>query len=218
MLNICSDHLPQTEVTYIAFRVACCETLERIGLAEQMSLGTDQPFGFLTEVPFLKSVPPQVQVDLLAETWSRHCRRDELPATLVDESVVYAVCETSARLVLSDPGTVRRYLASGPRKVLTQVDERLAAAIQALHLELANEGDFLLISQFQDIPPDEAGPLKETFGLSAAACEPMFEALGRWHVSARFSLHAAALLTGDEVAHAVDLFRLRRPSRSLSQS
>lgn len=216
MLNICSDLLPQSELTYIAFRVACCETLERVAMAEQMNLACERTVGFLAEVPFLKSIPPQVQVDLLAETWNRHCQRDEVAATLVDESVVYSACETAARMAASDPATVRRLLSRGPRRLRTPVNDTLAQAIQALHLNLANEGDFLLISQFQDIPPDEARPLKRKFGLSASACEPMFEVLGRWHVSPRFAMHAVGLLTSDEVDHAVGLFRMRRTSRSLS--
>ena len=56
MLHIASDILPPTRLSYTAFRIAFCETWERLTLAEQLS---DEPpnyesFGFLTEVPFLK--------------------------------------------------------------------------------------------------------------------------------------------------------------------
>ena len=36
MLEICTDTLPQTRLSYLAFRISCQETLERIVLMRQM--------------------------------------------------------------------------------------------------------------------------------------------------------------------------------------
>ncbi len=58
MLTIGDDLLPQTDLTYFAFRVAFCDTLERITLAEQARMGHDVSLGYLTEVPFLRNVTP----------------------------------------------------------------------------------------------------------------------------------------------------------------
>jgi hypothetical protein len=215
MLKICNDLLPASEITYAAFRLAVSDTLERMVLAEQIGASGERPFGFLTEVPFLKQVPPQVQVDLLAETWHKHCAAAVRDATLVDESVIYAVCETAARLIVTDAATARRFLSEGPRRLRTAVNINLAQEIQALHLDLANEGDFLLISQFQDIPPGDARVLKQKFGLAEADCEAMFEVLGRWHVSEDFPELADGLLSPHEVERMPDAFRLRRSSGML---
>jgi hypothetical protein len=212
MLKICNDLLPASDTTYAAFRLAVCDTLERMVLAEQIGASGERPFGFLTEVPFLKQVPPQVQVDLLAETWHKHGAAHVREATLVDESVIYAVCETAARLITTDAATARRFLNEGPRRLHTAVNINLAREIQALHLDLANEGDFLLISQFQDIPPDDACILKRKFGLAEAECEVMFDVLGRWHVSEDLPELANGLLSPHEVERMPDAFRLRRSS------
>jgi hypothetical protein len=212
MLKICNDLLPATDVTYAAFRLAICDTLERMVLAEQIGASGERPFGFLTEVPFLKQVPPHVQVDLLAETWHKHDAGRVQESTLVDESVVYAACETAARLIITDPGTARRFLVEGPRPNRSLVNIGLAQQVQALHLDLANEGDFLLISQFQDIPPDDARILKRKFGLSEEDCEIMFEVLGRWQVSDDFPEFARGLLSPHEIERTSDAFRLRRSS------
>jgi hypothetical protein len=212
MLKICQDTLPDSDTTYAAFRLAACDTLERMTLAEQLGARSERPIGFLTEVPFLKHVPPQVQVELLAETWSKHRSRTPCAATLVDESVIYALCETSARLVSNDPDAARRFLSSGPCSSAPTVHQGLVGRIQALHLDLANEGDFLLISQFQDIPPDDARLLKLRFGLVEAECDAMFEALGRWHVRPEIWRQAAGLLTSAEIARVVESVRLRRSS------
>ena len=89
MLAICTDTLPQTCLSYLAFRLSFLETLERIAMARQIGDDELDCFGYLTEVPFLRSVPPHVQLDLLAETWSKHVACERIDADLVDEAVIY---------------------------------------------------------------------------------------------------------------------------------
>jgi hypothetical protein len=202
MLKICNDLLGDSEAAYVAFRLACRETLERMLLTEQAGFEGEAPYGYLTEVPFLRSVPPQVQVDLLAATWSRHVHADVVAGTLVDESVIYAACETSARLIASDRATAERLVADGPRRVVLPPTSAAVQQIHALHLDLSNEGNFLLISQFQDIPPTEARILKAKFGLPEPACEAMFDVLGEWHASLEFATNASGLLSPREIHRA----------------
>ncbi|MBX3443626.1 MAG: hypothetical protein KF774_14560 [Planctomyces sp.] len=208
MLLIGDDLLPQTDLSYFAFRVAFCETLERIVLAEQARLSADASFGYLTEVPFLRNVPPRVQLDLLVDTWSGHYDASTVSGSLMDEAVIYAACETAVRVVGADRKAIRRFLRGGPRPLFPVLDEALAASLHALHMDLATEGDFLLISQFQDFPPDEAKVLKERFRLTDAACEPLFEALGRWHVKRDFCIRARGLLTPQEAVKVAGILRI----------
>ena len=208
MLTVCDTTVPNTDVAYIAFRVAFFETLERITLADQVGLTGDRCFGFLTDVPFLRPVPPQVQLDYLLETWARHVDLHRHQATLADESVIYAVCETAARIVSIDPQTARRYMRNGPREVHHDFDSRLADTLQAFHVNLPNEGDFLLISQFQDMAPSEAIPIKKKFGMSLPACEVMFEMLSRWHISRDFAKNSAGLLSANELARVLVTLRV----------
>lgn len=216
MLIICQDPLPASETAYIAFRLACCDTLERMSLADQIDDPSELEFGYLTQVPFLRHVPPQVQLDLLVETWRKHTSNERVDATLVDESVIYAVCESASQLVARDPDAAARWLAQSPVEIANRPCLRLSREIQAVHLDLANEGDFLLISQFQDIPPDEGLALKTKFGLNPAACETMFDVLGRWHVGGDFVRRAAGLLNPVEAARALSLFPGRESSPSNS--
>jgi hypothetical protein len=199
MLAIQTDTLPQTGLSYFAFRIAFQETLERICLAQQIGNYTAECFGFLTEVPFLRAVPPHVQLDLLAETWRKHASEEKFVADLLDESVIYAVCETSARIVEQEPHVVARFLAGGPEPVTLKVDHSLAAELRALHLNLASDGDFLMISQFEDMPPDEAAESKRQFGLDDNRFEVMFDALGRWTMSAGFLGDLCGLMTKEEI-------------------
>ena len=209
MLTISSDTLPQTCLSYLAFRVAFHETLERIALANQFGDDAHECYGFLTEVPFLRTVPAHVQLDLLAETWSKHVARESFTASLVDESIVYAACETAARIVEEEPEVTRRFLEGGPLEVEVAVDGVLAAELRGLHLNLANEGDFLMISQFEDLHPDEARRLKREFGIDESRLEVMFDVLGRWSVSPDFLSNLSGLLTGQEVLQTVAVFGVK---------
>jgi len=208
MLTIGDDLLPQTDLTYFAFRVAFCDTLERITLAEQARMGHDVTLGYLTEVPFLRNVTPRVQLDLLLETWDRHYSDERLAGSLMDEAVIYAACETSARIVKTDGKSIRRFLRGGPRPLFPVLDERLADSLHTLHVNLSSQGDFLLISQFQDLPADEAKVLKAKFRLEDAACEPLFDALGRWHVTPGFVARAKGLLTSPEATKVAGILQL----------
>ena len=156
MLQIATDILPQSGLSYVAFRVAFQDTLERIALANQVGERDVGCYGFLTEVPFLKAVAPHVQLDLLAETWAKHVADVSIAATLVDESVVYAACETAARLAEHLPADFARHLNNGPFDVEIEPDDMLASELRELHLNLPSDGDFLLVSQFEDLPPETA--------------------------------------------------------------
>ena len=208
MLKICKDVLPGSDLTYLAFRVAFFDTLERISLADQVGMPADASYGFLTEVPFLRYVPPHVQLDVLVSTWSRHHDAATYVGDLVDESVIYAACETAARIVKTEQVTAKRFFRNGPRPVGMTIGPKTNADLEGLHFNLSNQGDFLLISQFLDIPPDEARPLKMKFGISDAACECMFDLLGRWHVSTTFRANASGLLTSAEIDRAASVLRL----------
>jgi len=209
MLAIASDTLPQTCLTYLAFRISFQETLERVALLLQMKVTSPEVFGYLTEVPFLREVPPRVQLDLLANTWQKHSAPQRVEADLVDESVVYAACETAAHVIDNEPAVVARYLRGGPLNVQVPADHYLASELRALHLKLSNDGDFLFISQFQDMDPDEAREMKRQFGLCDADFEPMFEVLHRWHVSPEFRSHLSGLLSPREIERVTALLGVR---------
>ena len=208
MLVVAGEVLPNNVLSYLAFRVAFLETLERLALARQVG-DEDEEFGFLTEVPFLSAVPPQVQLDLLAETWRKHSVPRRVSATLLDEAVVYAVCETAAHIAEDDPRLVERCMACGPRAGRFVADEYLSTALRNLHLSLPSEGDFLLISQFEDMPPSEARRLKQELRLDEERLQPLFDALGRWNISAGFLRNLRGLFSDREIARTAAILGLQ---------
>ena len=200
MLKICETPLPQSLLSYVAFRVAFRETFERLSLHKRSANDFGEVYGYLGEIPFLREVPPQVQLDLLAATWQRHVSREAHAADLLDESVIYAVCEAAAQLVEKDPDAFVSQMRGGPVDLAVPVDAYLARELRLLYLELPNDGDFLLVSQFLDLDPTESVQQKIEMGVDPKRLEILFDILGRWHVSAQFPAHLKGLLTEAEVA------------------
>ena len=216
MITIAHDKLPQSMLSYLAFRTAFLETLERMTWTLQFASLDEDRFGFLTEVPFLRAVPPHVQLDLLASTWWKHLSPDNFTADLVDEAIVYAVCEVSARIAEEDPALIQRFMQKGPLPAQVVVDHQLATELRNLHLKLSNDGDFLLIGQFADLPPDEALRLKQKFQFDPTRADPMFEALGRWHIAANFPLRAEHLLSPEEIKLSFEIMQQKMTGSRLS--
>ncbi|MDZ4689142.1 MAG: hypothetical protein SH850_29045 [Planctomycetaceae bacterium] len=182
MLKITDDVLPQSLLSYVAFRVALRETADRL-CRDLLDESEPRP-GYLAEVPFLKEVAFAVQLDLLAETWDRHVSRTTHVAGLLDESVLYAACEFAAGMAERQPERVTWCLRGGPLDLTVPVDDALATELRGLYLKLSNEGDFLLIGQLLDLPPNESREWKDKLGIDLARVEPLFDALSRWHASA----------------------------------
>lgn len=209
MLHINQEKLPQTVLSYLAFRLAGMATVQFIELSRQVPDISFDCQGFLTEVPFLREVPPHIQIEILADTWRKHVSTEVFDATLVDESVLYAACETAAYIVQNSPEMVPALIAGGPMEAGVEVSQGLAEELQKLHLNLANEGDFLLISQFLDMNPDEAAEWKQRYGLTDDDLEPMFNAISRWHISPTVVDNLSGLLNPEEIRSTLPLLGLR---------
>jgi len=199
MLLICADTVPQSKLTYLAFRLAAFETFKLMEFAQQSGQDFRDPYGYLTEVPFLRETAPQVQLSVLAETWAKVNSVERHHATLVDESVLYAVCETSARILEHIPELFSSFIETGPIRFLNEPDKQTIQDLRSIHLDLANEGDFLLISQFQDLCPEEASAYKKQFRMSESFIEPLFDVLSLWYFSPDVEQKFAGLFTTEEL-------------------
>ncbi len=182
MLQIAHDRLPQSLLSYVAFRVALRRTWNAIVAGERPAhffRDPEQP-GYLAEVPFLRETSPAVQLEVLARTWRRHIQTDVVHADLLDEAVLYAACEFTAACAEHDPLTVTSCLRDGPLDLTVPVDTNLASDLRQLYLQLSNDGDFLLVGQFLDMPPEESAEWKRKLGVAPEAIEPFFDVLSRW--------------------------------------
>jgi hypothetical protein len=198
----CDGHevrLPQNDIAYLAFRLAVHETLADIDLHLDLGEEPDPAVGYLTVVPFLKHVPLPVQVDLLADTWSRHWTSEFTEASLLDAAIVYAACRTASRIVSDEPKIALVYLKHGPHSVNPRIVRRAWNRLDDLFDRFWDDRDFLMIDEWQDLPPDQAGTLKAFMGVPDEMVQPMYDALQRWHVSQDIAAKLAGLLTDKEI-------------------
>lgn len=202
MLQIAQDRLPQSLLSYVAFRVALKRTWKACAELQSVTRfyqDPDQP-GYLAEVPFLRETAPAIQLEVLARTWKRHIQPDLVRADLLDEAVLYAVCESTAACVELHPQTVTACLREGPLDLLVPVDFNLAADLRQLYLQMSNDGDFLLVGQFLDMPPDDADEWKRKLGVAPESLEQFFEVLSRWRAQPSLVADLQGLITPFEQA------------------
>lgn len=196
--NFNEGGLPQDELTYAAFRLAAIDTLMQIEMAQHSPDGAD-PIGFLDAVPVLAEVAPVVQVDLLADAWHRHRSAESHKASLLDAAVVYAVCETAARLVQEIPELVGSHLASGPTPCHLTIDQALPERFQSLFESFWGDIDFMTLEYFGDIAPDKARRIKKVMGISNSQVKKLESALARAHASPEILTRLQGLLTEEEL-------------------
>ena len=208
MLTICQSPFPQSTLSYVALRVAFLQSLESFSQQKRLLGECSESRGYLCEVPFLQEVAPAVQLELLASTWRKHQSRDIHQSNLIDESVIYAACEMTARAVENDSESVLRSLAGGPVNVTFPLDSYLARELRLLYLELPNDCDFLLVSQFLDLDPEDAIDQKLQMGLDPNRMLPMFDVLGRWYVSPDMIGCLRGLLTEVETVRVATILRV----------
>ncbi len=208
MLKICQSPFPQSTLSYVAFRVAFLQSFEIFSQQKHLPVECPESRGYLCEVPFLQEVAPAVQLELLASAWHKHQSRETHRSDLIDESVIYAACEMTARAVENDPESVRRSLAGGPVNVTLPLNSYVAREIRLLYLELPNDCDFLLASQFLDLDPEDAIDQKLQSGFDPNRMLPMFEALGRWHISPQMIVCLRGLLSEAELTRVATILRV----------
>jgi hypothetical protein len=210
MLQIAQDRLPQSLLSYVAFRVALKRTWKALVVPERTTRfyrDPDEP-GYLAEVPFLRETSPAMQLEVLARTWRRHMDVALVRADLLDEAVLYAVCESTAACVEHGPLTVSACLREGPLDLAVPVDLNLASDLRQLYLQLSNEGDFLLVGQFLDMSPDDALDWKRKLGVSPESLEQFFDVLCRWRCRPETIGDLQGLITGSEQHDLTDALEL----------
>lgn len=202
MLQLAHEQLPQSLLSYVAFRVALRRTWEAMTSGRRATLfyAENQHTGYLAEVPFLRETSLAVQIEVLARTWHRHMQPEPVRADLLDEAVLYAVCEATAHGAEHEPQQVSRGLLGGPMDLMIPVDGALAADLRQLYLQLPTEGDFLLVGQFLDMPPDEATEWKRKLGVTEEQLCQFFDVLSQWRARPETLRHLYGLITDRERA------------------
>ena len=197
--------LPRNDLVYAAFLLSLQETAHCIESGLEVDEEEDKPDGFLVQIPFLQPIPLQVQVDLLAETWTRHCSDDSIDASLLDAAIVYAAYMTAARMLHDAPAVAATWLESGPRKVDPRVLHESPEPWEDLFDQWWDDRDFLMVNEFPDMPPEKAQYVRWLLRLPEEMIRTMFDALERGRPSPQVGERLDGLLSIDQIGHVVSL-------------
>ncbi len=197
------SRLAKNDLVHLAFLFSLHETIAEIEILADIDDGEDLPSGFLVEVPFLQQVPLEVQVELLAETWSRYRCSKQIEATLLDAAVVYAAFMTAARIVNDEPELALAWLADEGRKLNHQFLRRARERFEEMFDSWWDDRDFLMLEDFQDMPPEQAQLIKTMLRLPNEMIQPMFDVLERGRVSTDVGEKLEGLLAPEKIQDVV---------------
>ncbi len=199
------NHLPQTDLVYLAFRIALERTVVDMDFYRDAGEEPDGPVGYLTMVPFLEETALPVQVDLLAETWSRHRSPRKFSASLLDAAIVYAACEATTEAIEDDLKMASVYVREGPREIPLNLIRQAPRELEKMFDQFWDDRDFLLIEDFQDVSPERANPIKEFIGMRDEMVESLYDALGQGYVSPHVAVNLDGLMTPSEIQYVIPL-------------
>ncbi|MFK7818398.1 MAG: hypothetical protein AB8G99_06755 [Planctomycetaceae bacterium] len=188
--------LNKSFLTYVAFRVAALHTFEL--LSGKRPAFEDDDYGYLSELPLIREVAPQVQLELLADTWKKGCDSKLYPPTIIDECVLHCAFERSVELVLSQPITAKRLMSGGSRDMSGVNLSWLPVRLRTLQLTLPLP---TAIDAAQVADSVVSGPVPGYNGVPVGPTprDQLFEVLGRWRVNRNLAWGFDGLLTTSEI-------------------
>ncbi len=193
--------LKNSLLTYSAFRIAALDALQRL-----REPSDDSDSGYLSELPLLREVAPQVQMELLSSTWKKGCSARLYPPTVVDECVLHCVFERSVEMILSQTDTAKDFLASGPKEVGPEDFVWLPVRIRTLHLTLPLPKSVAAAQPCQVVDSGRQAGYNEV-PVGPTPRDQLFEVLGRWRVNRNLAWNFDGLLTTTEILELTQILR-----------
>ena len=186
---------PKTQIPgkliYLSFRAAWLETLDAI-VDQTASIETGRPPGFLEQIPLFAGCAPQIQLELLFETWT--ALQKERPLEPVQQCVCYCALAELGRVGVLEHQRRLNDLAAGP--IPSEMPDPLWLGAQMRTLLITLPVQF---QQFEAVL--ELDRISEGLDDQSQDCElrrEILEILGKWHVSNHILAASKNLLTTRE--------------------
>jgi hypothetical protein len=165
---------PTNDLSFVTFVTTAYRDLIRLQLSfepTERSLLRRETHGFLHNVPILSHLSLPVQVDLLAQTWSRHYARRVFRANLLDGAVIFAACRDVAEAFQGDPSftLIKRDIT---RDIDIRLDKWTFGHISTLYGRWWGSFEPGLVHSLSDVegfPQRMAAPLEEAQHLTAVS-------------------------------------------------
>jgi hypothetical protein len=121
-----------------------------------------RPGGVFRFVPLLSGVPYAVQLDLLGETWVRHCLNHVYDASLLDAAVLHVIGQVYAEVIPEDREWARHYIYMCPLQIVVNLKRRTQRRLVREYRRWwpgFDPSELENADQLQDYPAALAGPV-----------------------------------------------------------
>ena len=193
------SQLNRNRLFYVACRVAFLRVFD--GLLDKFiaTSTSESRAGFLERIPLLAGTAPQVQIELLLQTWQS--LRSEAPRALtIEEQVIcYGITSELAHTGAEDDQDMIRRAARGPRQVDPGDVLWLASRVRLLQMVLPFAPQAAILQMESSIAADDLMPVRTAGGVDHQAFSGLLHLLGHWTVSDRLFADAEGLLTPTEL-------------------
>ncbi|MCH2201477.1 MAG: hypothetical protein MK102_05885 [Fuerstiella sp.] len=191
--------LNRNRLFYVACRVAFLKTFDNL-LGESISSSPSiRSEGFLDRIPLLAGTAPQIQIELLLQTWQT--LRSETPRVLTIQEQVICLAITSelAHTGADDEDRMLGRAACGPIRVYPGDVTWLASRVRVLQMMLPFAPQAAILQVESGIAAEDLHPVRTAGGVDQAAFAGLVNLLGGWTVSERIFVNARGLLTQTEL-------------------
>jgi len=193
------SQLNRNRLFYVACRVAFLRAFDNL-LGESISASeSTRCVGFLERIPLLAGTAPQVQIELLLQTWQT--LRSETPRALTIQEQVICLAITSelAHTGADDEDRMLRRAACGPVRVYPGDVTWLASRVRVLQMMLPFAPQAAILQVESGIAAEDLHPVRTAGGVDQVTFAGLIDLLGNWTVSDRIFVNASGLLTPTEL-------------------
>lgn len=182
------------EILYLAFRAAFVSTFDRV-VAENSIDSPPETFGFLDRLPLAKGSAPQVQLDLLLQTW-RKLSVEPQKLSVVDQCVCYCATDELAMFGETENHHMLARIANGP-VVFDGLDAMwLSSKLRTIQITWPFPVDSAVLlrdAQFLGSDLD-----RQTAPTCRPATVELLDVVGEWMVTPSIVSNASGLLSQEE--------------------
>jgi len=193
------SQLTRNRIFYVACRVAFLRVFDSL-LDEFIAAASEEGRrGYLDRLPMLAGTAPQVQIELLLQTWNSLRTTEPRSLTIEEQVICFAVTSELAETSAEDDQRMIRRAARGPVQIDTGNLMWLASRVRLLQVTLPFAPQAAVLQIEQGIATDDLSEVREAGGVSSMALSGLMGVLSRWTVDDSLFQNAEGLLTETEL-------------------
>lgn len=182
------------EILYLAFRAAFVSTFDRV-IAEFSIKSSPPTSSFLDRLPLATGSAPQVQLDLLLQTWQK-LQTDPEELSVVDQCVCYCATDELAMFGETENHQMLSRISNGPKQVRGMEPMWLTSKLRIVQITWPFAVDSaVLLRDEQFLMADLDKKTRPTLNSGSSA---LLDVVGKWMVTPGIVSNASGLLTQTE--------------------